>query len=83
MEMTAPRLCERLSHCGHVNGKKTLPETPIFESYLVQLTNVMSMPNRSVINVIRPNISISEGFLHFEIDAAVGEFIEILNFQRQ
>lgn len=32
----------------------------------------MSMPKRSVINVIRPNFPIYESFLHTEIDAGGG-----------
>lgn len=40
------------------------------------------MSKRPVINVIRPSFSIYEGFHNTEIDAAVGELIEILNLQK-
>lgn len=78
MAMTAPFLCERLSHRGHVNHKGILPETPIFQSYLIHLTYIVRMLKHSFINVIRLSSSIYDGSLPAEIDVAVVELIEIL-----
>lgn len=82
MEMTAPCLCERLSHRGHVNDKEILPETPIRQSYLIQLTNVEYAKTFRYQDHQTEFFSICEGCLHTEIDAAVEELIVILNFQR-